>query len=169
MKKQKIPAGIIFLAIVTIIYALTGLINANLFLNSLHKFADILKSVVPILLFVFVVLFVINYFINPKKIERHLGETSGIKGWVYTLVASAVISIPPYVLYPVLGDLKKHGMKNSLIAAFMYNRNVQIAFIPAMIYYFGWLYTCVFAFYIIVFSVISGIVVGKFASDQSSD
>lgn len=169
MKKVKLPqrkisGGIIFLIVAVLIYAVVLIINPQIASSSFASLISLFKSVWAILLFVFVVLFLINLFVKPEKIEKHLGQTSGIKGWFYTLGASAIISVPPYVLYPILGDLKKHGMKNSLIAAFMYNRNIQIAFVPAMIYYFGLRYTIIFAFYIILFSIVSGFIVGKLAS-----
>ena len=50
---------------------------------------------------------------------------------------------PPYILYPILGDLKKQGMKNSLIAAFINNRSVQPVFMPVMAHYFGLSFTII--------------------------
>ncbi|MCD4693857.1 hypothetical protein K8R62_00675, partial [bacterium] len=64
-----------------------------------------------------------------------------------------LISGPPYVLFPLLGDLKKKGMSNSLIAVLLYNRNVKITFIPVMIYYFGLEFTVIISILIILFSV----------------
>ncbi|MBW2540150.1 MAG: hypothetical protein JRE27_11165 [Deltaproteobacteria bacterium] len=67
-----------------------------------------------------------------------------------------LVSGPPYVLYPLLGELKKRGMTNSLLAVFLYNRNVKIPFIPAMIYYFGLKFTIILSVYIIIFSIMNG-------------
>lgn len=166
MNKKKIPGGIKFLIIIVFIYAFIGVSNLNIFMNALNNFIKLAQNVLPILAFVFIFLVIMNKFINPEKIEKHLGENSGIKGWVYTLIASSLISLPPYILYPILGDLKKKGMKNSLIAGFMYNRNVQLVYIPAMIYYFGLIYTLIFSFYVIIFSILSGFVTGKLSNNQ---
>jgi uncharacterized membrane protein YraQ (UPF0718 family) len=60
----------------------------------------------------------------------------------------------------MLAELRKHGMKDSLIAAFLYNRAVKIPLIPVMIYYFGWLFTALIMIYMIAFSIINGLIVG---------
>jgi hypothetical protein len=50
---------------------------------------------------------------------------------------------PPYLLYPMLAEFQMHGAKNSLLAAFLYKRNVKIHFLPVMIYYFGLRYSLI--------------------------
>jgi uncharacterized membrane protein YraQ (UPF0718 family) len=162
---KRIPLGVIFMIVVMLIYALAAFINPSLFHSAILNFFKIIIGILPILAFVFLVLVVINLF-EPNKISKHLGEASGVKGFVYTLMASLVISMPPYVLYPVLDNLQKKGMKNSLIATFLYNRNVQVAFVPAMIYYFGLKFTVVFGFYIILFSILSGLITGKLLGNK---
>jgi len=63
--------------------------------------------------------------------------------------------------YPLLADLKEKGMKNSLIATFLYNRAIKIPLIPITIYYFGIKLTIILTIYMIIFSIINGILVGK--------
>ena len=67
-----------------------------------------------------------------------------------------MFSGPPYALYPFLGELKRQGARNGLIAAMLYNRNVKIHFIPAIIYYFGMSYAIVLSVYILLFSLVNG-------------
>lgn len=153
---KKLPSSVIFLFTVLGVYALVALLSPPLFNIALTNFLKMAKSVFPILAFVFLVLVVIN-LLGTDRISRHLGEGSGVKGLIYTLAASAVISMPPYLLYPVLENLKKKGMKTTFIASFLYNRNVQIAFVPAMVYYFGLKFTIIFGFYVIIFSILSGL------------
>ena len=94
-----------------------------------------------------------------------MGKDSGLKGWFYDLIGGIIISGPPYVLYPMLGELQDNGARNGLIAAILYNRNVKIHFLPAMIYYFGMRYTVVLSIYILLFSLLNGklleIIVGE--------
>jgi len=110
----------------------------------------------PILGIVFVVMVGINLYFTQSRAKKYLGEKSGIKGWIYAIIFGILISGPPYVLYPLLGDLKKQGMKNSLIAVLLYNRNVKIPFLPALIYYFGLPFTIILSIYILIFSILNG-------------
>jgi hypothetical protein len=77
-------------------------------------------------------------------------------------IGSIFISGPPYVLFPFLGELKKYGVKDSLLVAFLNNRNVQPTFLPIMIFYFGIPFTIIVSIYILLFSFINGYVAGKF-------
>lgn len=160
-KIKKIPGGLKFLLIVVLFYVVFAMFDFNsaklAFLSFWATFAGILK----ILLIVFFVMFLVNLFVKPEAIKKHLGKDSGAKGWFYTIVGSILISGPPYILFPLLGDLRKHGMKDSLLVVFMNNRNVQPVFLPVMIFYFGLHFTIVISVYILLFSLINGAVAGR--------
>jgi len=63
--------------------------------------------------------------------------------------------------YPLLGDLKEKGMKDSLIATFLYNRAVKIPLLPMMVDYFGWDFALALSIYMILFSVVNGVIVQR--------
>ncbi|MFW6283484.1 MAG: hypothetical protein ACOC1P_05535 [Minisyncoccales bacterium] len=64
---------------------------------------------------------------------------------------------PPYVVLPLLGELKKQGMREALIISFLYIRNLQVIFLFVMAYYFGILFTLIVSFYVFIFAILSGI------------
>jgi uncharacterized membrane protein YraQ (UPF0718 family) len=150
----------LFLILVLFIYLIVAFFDFNFIKQALVNSSLIFYKILPILLLVFLVLIFINRFLDTEKIKKHLGEEAGVKGWLWAILLGILISGPPYVLYPLLGELKKKGMTNSLIAVFLYNRNVKIPFIPALIYYFGLGYTIVLSLYIIFFSVLNGLLIG---------
>jgi len=150
-----------FLFLMLAVYIMVGLLNPNLAGKALAGFKSMFLKVVPILGLVFIALFLVNLLLNPERIKKHLGGGSGLKGWLWAVVGGILISGPPYVLYPMLGEFKKHGARNSLIAVYLYNRNVKIPFLPVMAYYFGMRYTVVVSVLIILFSLLNGILVGR--------
>jgi len=152
----KLSGRMKFLLLTLGAYGATALVEPGVTLNALRYFAVMLSKVIPILLLVFVILFLTNVFLNPERIRKHLGIDSGVRGWFYAIIGGIVISGPPYVLYPMLGELKKHGARNALLATMLYNRNVKIYFLPAIIYYFGIRYAVVLSVYIILFSLLNG-------------
>jgi uncharacterized membrane protein YraQ (UPF0718 family) len=154
--KKRLPSRLKFLLMMVAAYAAIGLANPGLVRQALAGFAAMALKVLPILALVFVVLFLVNLLLKPEHLRRHLGAESGLMGWLWAIGAGILISGPPFVLYPMLGDFKKQGVRPALLAVFLYNRNVKIQFLPAMAYYFGLRYTVVISFLIIVFSLISG-------------
>lgn len=167
-KLKKIPSGVRFLILMVLVYAFVG-VSSPQFLSFISKnLLQNLKEITPILCFVFFIIFLINLFVKPQLIKKHLGSESGIKGWLYVLVGSVFIIGPPYVIFPILKELKSHGMKNSLIATFMNNRNVQPAFLPVMAHYFGWSFTLVISFYSVIFTILTGLLVGKIVDKENN-
>lgn len=166
MKKKRLSNSIRFLLIVVGIYIFIGFFDIHLIAKAVTETGVIFLKILPILAFVFIILYLINRYLNTKKIQKHLGEKSGIRGWLYAVIAGIVLAGPPYVLYPILGDLQKREMKNSLISVILYNRNVKIQFLPAMVYYFGLSFTVVISIYMLVFSLVNGALVGVLTSPE---
>jgi hypothetical protein len=66
---------------------------------------------------------------------------------------------PIYAWYTALAELQQKGMRTAFVATFLYSRAVKIPLLPLMIYYFGPGYTIVLCLYLMVFSVINGILI----------
>jgi len=145
----------------TSIYIVIFFINPTFIKNSFKIFSESFVSLLPMLLFVFTIIFIINLFFKPESIKHHLGHDSGIKWWIYTSIASLLILWPPYVLFPMLKNLRNHWMKYSLIAFFMNNRNAQPIFLPVMAYYFWLSFTIIISIYTIIFAFINANIIGR--------
>jgi uncharacterized membrane protein YraQ (UPF0718 family) len=159
--RQKLPGRLQFLLLVLAAYLVAGGLDPQLAASALAGFQAMLLKVLPILALVFVVLLLGNRLLNPERIRKHLGRDSGRKGWFYAVLGSILISGPPYVLYPMLAEFRRHGVRPALLAVFLYNRNVKIPFLPVMVYYFGLRYTVVVSGLIIIFSLISGLLLER--------
>lgn len=162
---KKISGRVRFLICVLVLYGVVAAFSPRTVKDSLIYFSGMLVKVVPILGLVFVFLFLVNLFVKPEWIRSHIGAGSGMKGWFYAIIGGVLLSGPPYLIYPMLGELRKHGARTCLVAAMLYNRNVKPQFLPAMVYYFGLKYTVVLSVYIILFSMISGKVLEVFVRE----
>lgn len=100
---------------------------------------------------------ILNYFIKPKQIARHLGHESGLRGWFWALAAGVISHGPMYAWYPLIEDLRSHGMKDEFIVVFFASRAIKIPLLPFMIDYFGLLFTIVLSFYMLLGALIQGI------------
>ena len=167
MKKnlKKIPAQWKFLIFVLALYLGILLVDAGFAGTIALQFLATLKQVLPIIVLVFFIMFLLNLFVRPEIIKKHLGHDSGVKGWAYTILASIIMAGPPYILMPMVADFRRHGMKTSLAAVFLSNRSVQPVFLPVMAYYFGWTYTIIVSVCIVAFSILSGMIMGKMINE----
>jgi len=157
---KSLSYGVYFFILIIFVYAVLYVFNPNIFLSALNNFINIFKKLVLVLLLVMGLMFLVNFYATPRLIQKFLGKTAGIKGYLAAIISGILISGPPYVLYPMLGELKKQGMSHELLSVFLFNRNVKIPFLLASIYYFGLAYTLVLSVYIIIFSIINGKVMG---------
>lgn len=159
MKAQKKSSKLsyYFLLAVIIIYITAALIAPEIAASALRIFSNIFIQIAPVLVIVFFLLFLTDLLIKPEKVMKYLGKESGIIGWPVAIAGGIISSGPIYVWFPFLADLRKKGMRTALAATFLYNRAVKVPLLPLMIYYFGIAFTAVLTVYMIVFSIVIGI------------
>lgn len=160
-KKRNKLQGIYFLGVVIILYVILFIFQQDKTCTSLKTSGVLLIQIVPVLLLVIVFMGITNYFIKSKKILKYTGKESGIKGWLLAISAGILSHGPIYVWHPLLKELREQGMKNGLIAAFLYNRAIKIPLLPLMIYYFGPTFVSVLLIYMIIASVIEGNIIDR--------
>ncbi|MBN2585219.1 permease [Patescibacteria group bacterium] len=158
---KKIGGGWVFFIIAFLICTASAIINPALTLPTLIALGQLLEKVVPILIFVFILIFLFNLWLKPEAVVKYLSKQSGIKGWLLAIGGGIISMGAIYMWYPLLSDLKAKGMDNSLIATFLYNRAIKPQLLPFLIYYFGWAFTIIMTIYMIIFSVINGWAVDK--------
>jgi uncharacterized membrane protein YraQ (UPF0718 family) len=163
---RKVGAGRLFLAIVCMIYVVLGLFSLETAVAGLRGFVALLVKILPTLAIVFGLLFVSNLFLDSRSVARYLGRSSRRGGWLIAIVAGIVSAGPIYLWYPLLGDLKEKGMREALIATFLYNRAIKIPLLPMMVLYFGPRLVVILTVYMILFSVLNGILVERILPEK---
>jgi len=157
---MKIPfKGIKFLIIVLVLYIILLFLDINHALTALQKAGSILLSLLPLFLLIITLTALINYFLKPKQIIKYFGKESGAKGVFYALIGGIISHGPMYAWYGMMQDMRTHGLKDGLIATFMYARAVKLPLLPFMIDMFGLLFTIVMTLYILIAAVIQGKVI----------
>ncbi len=155
-KKKGKPFEWYFLAIVWVLYGVLLLVDRTKTLRALNTSGDVLINIAPIILVVFILMGLMNYFMKPKAIAKHVGEESGAKGWGLAIAAGILSHGPIYVWYPLLKDLNDRGMRLGLVAAFLYNRSIKLPLLPVMIFYFGWAFVIILMLGMMLASVLEG-------------
>ncbi|PLX26556.1 hypothetical protein C0583_07070 [Candidatus Parcubacteria bacterium] len=153
------PFRIKFLVFVIVLYLIAMVLDFDYTLEAFVNTFVLFVKIIPILIFVFVLNFLVNQYLKIETIKKHIGEKNKFLQYFYAALFGIFISGAPYLLYPMLGDLKRKGVRDDFIAVMLFNRNVKIPFIPVMIYYFGLAYTVIISILIIAFSVLNGLLV----------
>jgi len=152
--------GWIFLGAVVLLHLGVYWLDPELSALALADFARGLQRLLPVVGVMLLLMTLVNLWVKPQRIARHLGEGSGLRGWAIAIAAGVLSLGPMYLWYPMLGELKQRGVRTSLLAAFLYSRAVKIPLLPMMAHYFGLLYTLLFVLTILLFSVLSGLGLG---------
>lgn len=159
---EQIGGDGIFLLLVVVAYVILGIIDPEAAVDALSVLGRLILGIVPVLALVFAIMFLTNLFFESRGVVKFLSKGSGLKGWGFAISGGIISSGPIYMWYPLLGDLKERGMKDSLIAAFLYNRAIKIPLVPMMVYYFGWPFTITLSLYMILSSVANGLATERF-------
>lgn len=159
--KKTGKGGWLFLFIVIGIYATTALFSPDTVSQASTDFIRTLGRVLPVLGLVFVLIFISNLILKRGRLEQYLGKGSGLKGWVLAVLAGILSMGPIYPWFALLAELKQQGMRNALIAAFLYSRAIKLPLLPLLVHYFGLAFTVVLCLYLAAFSVISGLLLEK--------
>ncbi len=158
MKKFKFK-GVKFLLFVVALFILLSIFDFENIPRIMDKFGTILYKIIPIFALVIVLTALINYFLKPKQVMKYFGKDSGRKGLIYALIGGVLSHGPMYAWYPMLDDMRKHGLKFGLIANFMYARAVKLPLLPFMIGLFGLTFTVIVNVYILIFAILQGKVI----------
>lgn len=156
---QKIGLRWFFLAGVVLLYGIVLIVLPDAAASGFAVFLRLALKVLPVLGIVYGVMLLINLFVKTEQIMRFLGRKSGPLGWILVIVSGVLSAGPIYMWYPLLSDMKEKGMRDALIAAFLYNRAVKLPLLPMMIVYFGMEMTVIVTVYMILFSVANGYIV----------
>ena len=151
----------IFPLVVFCFYFLLLVIHFSLFRKSLFVLFDLIWRITPVFILVYIFMFLIDLFVDMRRIVKIFGQKAGLTAWFIAVAGGILSSGPIYAWYPMLKSLREKGMGNRFIVAFLYNRAVKVPLLPMMIYYFGINLTIILSFYMILFSIINGIVVEK--------
>jgi len=158
-RKPNSRIGLYFLGSVFILYIILFFLKPEVTKMSLKFSGNLFVKLIPIVFIIIILMGLLNWLIKPKTVSKYVGKGSGIKGWILSGVTGILSHGPIYVWYPLLKELKNHGMKNGLVAVFLYNRSIKIPLLPLMIYYFGVRFVVVVLIFTVIGSIIEGLII----------
>lgn len=139
------------------LYGLVFFIDPDYAAGSFGHFVDMVKSILPILVLVFFLLWGFELIGGIKeRLGQLSGRGSGLKGWLLAIGGGILSHGPIYPWYPLLQHLREQGTRPALLAAFLYARSIKLPWLPLMVHYFGLSYTVLLTVAIALFSIPHG-------------
>ncbi len=166
-KKSSQTSGYYFLGAVTLLTIVLLVVFPGKTEKALSYSLNLFLRLIPLIAAIITFTALINFFVDQKKLSSLLGKESGLKGWLIAIVSGIITHGPVYVWFSMLEEMKKHGMRDGLIAVFLYNRAIKIPLIPIMMYYFGTLYTIILLVVMVVTSPILGLLLELFVKEKA--
>ncbi len=160
-KQKKSYKNWYFLLSVLIIYAIISFIVPDKSMLIVISYIKLLEEIAPIFVIVYLIMLLINLYIDNEKLQKYMGDDAGFKGWLITILAGILSIGSIYIWYPLLKDLQKKGVKNKFIVSFIYNRGIKLQWLPILLLYFGWIYSITLLLVMAILSVFQGIITEK--------
>jgi len=161
MQGKRKLGGWLFLAGVILAHGATALVEPDLARRALASFVAMLREVAPVLVLVFVLMFLAERFLTPARTRAWLGRGSGLRGWLLAVVAGVISTGPVYTWYALLAELRDKGMRTALVAVVLYARAIKLPLLPLLAHYFGLRYMLVLSLLIAGFSILNGLVMER--------
>lgn len=96
------------------------------------NFVKFFMTMIKFLPFVFILNGIFEVWVKKEVIERHLGEASGVWGYVWALAMAGTTIGGIYVAFPVAATLHKKGARLSVI--FTYISSTAVCKIPMTLF-----------------------------------
>ena len=105
--KEKITFTRAFFAVMLLVYLSLALANSHIFYRVLLSFWRVILRILPILVLIFILVLLVNYFVSPKAIMNHFRAGTAWRGWLIMILGGILSAGAIYMWYPLLADLKK--------------------------------------------------------------
>ncbi len=162
LKKYKfdIPVIIAFIVFVSFSYYYKYNTGVSIFE---HNFWGFIKEMIIALPVMFILVGLFDVWVSKEKVQKHIGEASGIRGIMLIMLLAFLQAGPLYAAFPVVYILWKKGTSSRNI--FIYLSSASIAKIPMLAFEIGFL-GIKFSILRIIISIpifiILGILMGKY-------
>ncbi len=136
LKKYRFDFSVIIAFSIFIIYSLFFQFNPGIDILK-NNFWEFLKEMLIALPVMFILIGLFDVWVSKERVQRHIGDSSGVKGVLLVMLLAFVQAGPLYAAFPVVYILKKKGASSSNI--FIYLSSFTMAKVPMLTFEIGFL------------------------------
>ncbi|NLZ48564.1 MAG: permease [Clostridiales bacterium] len=108
----------LFICVLFVIIVLI-LINKDIGLNSIKLAEDSFIQMIEVVPPIMILLGLVDVWISREKMMKYMGEDSGLKGIILSIIIASIGAGPMYAAFPFTAVLIKKGVKFSNVITFM--------------------------------------------------
>jgi len=157
-KRKRRGFNYIFLFFSLSVYLLAILLSPKKIALLNKNIINLFIKIFPVLILIFVFMFILELFFPIKKMATLMKKQKDFVLWLVAVFTGILSTGSIYLWYPILKELKDNGVKDEIIAIFIFNRAIKLQLLPMMILYFGLKYVAILTLVMIFISVIYGFV-----------
>jgi uncharacterized membrane protein YraQ (UPF0718 family) len=133
-----------------------------------HNFMSFSVTILKVLPCAFILIGLFEIWVKKETVEKHLGEKSGVKGYIWALLLAGTTVGGLYIAFPVAYSLYNKGAKLSVI--FTYIGASAICRIPMTIFeasFMGLKFTIIRLFVSLPLVIITSILLGDYLTRKN--
>jgi uncharacterized membrane protein YraQ (UPF0718 family) len=123
-------------------------------------------SVVLLVIAVMGLVGLVQVWISPEAVSRLLGKESGVKALFIAALCGTLLIGPPYVIFPLLMTVRKHGARWAVVTIVLAAYAVKLPMIPLEVGFLGWPFSLGRSFLTLLFAIPTGLLVERLMGDS---
>lgn len=151
----------LFEFIVSLLYILLLLLFPNKTILAFREGIILFLKTLPIFVCVVFLSSFLSLFLSPKKVQKIMGEKTGLKGVILGMAFGTVIVGPLWVLFPLYRTLLKKGARLAAVGAMIGAFAIKTPWIPYAANFLGWPFILISIGLIMVYAIIEGYLIEK--------
>ena len=166
--KRNVKIKITYVAIYILFLVVSFILGYNPGKEIAFNFISFLIYMLKILPCAFILIGLFEVWVKKEVIEKHLGEESGIRGYVWVILLAGTIAGGLLVAFPVAYSLYNKGAKLSIV--FTYVGAAAICRIPMTLYeasFMGVKFTAIRLLVSLPLVIVTSILLGNYLSKRN--
>ena len=153
--------AIIFNIIIILLLIFSFFKNKKKSLKALHIAFKSFKQIFPLLMIIFFILIFIQGLFSIKQVGDFISSKSGFLGYIISASVGAFFHVPPFIAFPLGGQLLRNGVNAGTIAVFITSLVMVHTFsIPIEIKELGLKFALIRNALAFAFAILIGILIG---------
>ena len=154
-------------SVALLLYLWAGWVAPEKTINALQSCGTLLLSVGLLVIAVMGLVGLIQVWISRDAVSRLLGKEGGVKALLLAALCGTLLIGPPYIIFPLLMTVRKHGARWAVITIVLAAYAVKLPMIPLEVGFLGWPFSLGRSILTLMFAIPTGLLVEKLMDDPS--
>lgn len=152
-------------SVTLLLYLWAGWVTPDRTLSALQFGLDLLVSVAILVIAVMGLVGLVQAWVSRDAVARLLGKEGGFKSLLLAALCGTLLIGPPYIIFPLLMTVRKHGARWAVITIVLAAYAVKLPMIPLEVGFLGWPFSLGRSLLTLLFAIPTGLLVERLMRD----